>query len=95
MTDRFGNYQWASSSFNNSMVADTIQEGLETTDNSYGVTHANPETFIYNKWRTLGGTWYFETDAGDGGHSDKPPYWTWIAQPSPGNNGGTGQTTCC
>lgn len=70
------------------------QVGLETTDNSYSITHSNPDNFIYNQWYGTNNQWGYQHPNGST-VANNPPYWSWIVPPSQSNTGGQGQTTCC
>lgn len=96
-SDATGNLHFTGTSASNTMSADWIQVGLETTNNSYSITHADTDYFRYNQYHGLNGVWAYQANPGNppGGYSNNPPNWTWLTAPAPGGTGGLGRTTCC
>lgn len=94
MDDNVGNFKWGANT-TNTMSPNRIITGLETTSQSYSITHSDPDYFINNKFKDANsGAWTAQTIDGLVA-SANPPSWTWVTHPAPGNNGGQGKTTCC
>jgi len=94
MYNTSGTQLWYGESTSNTMAADEIQVGLETTDNNYSVTHSDPDYFIGNQYFGLNEVWAYQANSGTV-YANNPPTWTWVTPPSGGNHGGEGKTTCC
>jgi hypothetical protein len=83
-----GQIQWSKTSTSNTMAgADLLEIGLETTNNSYSVTHADPDYFRYTRFEGSDSNWYYQNQPGFQ-YSSYPPNWTWITKPAPGGTGG-------
>lgn len=94
MESMSGTIQWDALSTSNSMSPNSIEIGLETTNNSHSVTYADNDYFQFNQWEGTNGSWNYQTNPGDTSSND-PPYWWWLTIPANGNAGGQGETQCC
>ena len=94
MNDNAGNPRWAAGT-SSTLKPDTIQIGLETTNNSYSVTHADAEEYINNQYKSAtDSAFHYQTATGTNIQTS-PPTFTWLTAPAPGNNGGHAYVTCC
>ena len=92
-----GGYQeWYGSVPSYSTVVNDLQVGLETTTNSYSVTHSDEASVTSNEWEGYpNGGWHYQTNGGSGITEDIPPEFEWQYYPSNGYPGGLGFTACC
>lgn len=90
-----GNLLFTGTSTSNSMSPNDIQTGLETTNNSYSVTHADNDYFTHNQYHGTNGAWGYQHNSDGSIAQYKPPYFYWNTPPHSSSTGGQGETTCC